>query len=125
MEAAQVEMNCLIESDTYKWVPIVSAAGRKLLPLVWVLTYKFDNGGFFSKFNARICVRGDEQTDSIYDDNYAAILVIKTFRALMGITAALDLAAEQFDVTSAFLNSKLDENVYTKPLDGYQRDGEC
>jgi hypothetical protein len=34
MEAAQVEMNSLMEKDTYKWVLTVSAAGRKLLLLV-------------------------------------------------------------------------------------------
>jgi hypothetical protein len=43
----------------------------------------------------------------------------------MSITAAFDLEAEQFYVTSAFLNSKLDKHVYSKPPDGYQRDGEC
>ncbi len=58
-------------------------------------------------------MRGDLQTNSIYDNNYAAIL------AFMGITAAFDLEAEQFNVTSAFLNSKLDENVYTKLPDSY------
>ncbi len=79
MEAAQVEMNSLMEKDTYKWVPTDSAAGRKLLPFIWVFTYKFNDGGFLSKLKARICVRGDLQTDSIYDDNYAATLAIKTF----------------------------------------------
>ncbi len=106
-------------------MPVSSAAGRKLLPLVRVFTYKYNDSGFLSKLKAQTCVKGDLKTDSLFDDDYAATLAIRTFCALMGITAAFDLEAKQFDVTSAFLNSKLDKKMNTKAPDGYERQGEC
>ncbi len=65
-------------------------------------------------------MRGDLYINSLFDNNYAAILAIMTFYTLKGITAAFDLKAKQFDITSAFLDSKLVKNVYTIVPDGYQ-----
>jgi hypothetical protein len=56
---------------------------------MWVFKYKFDENGYLDKFKARACVRGDLQRS--LDDNYAATLACKVFRALMAIVAVGDL----------------------------------
>jgi len=96
----------------------------QIIPLKWVFTYKFDSDGFLLKYKARLCVRGDLQR-SIYQDNAAATLAAKVFRALMAITAAFGLHAIQLDAVNAFTNSKVDETVYCQCPEGFEQTGQC
>jgi hypothetical protein len=96
----------------------------KILPLIWVFTYKFDTDGFLIKFKARLCVRGDLQ-ELTHQDTYAATLAARTFRILMAITAAFDLEVRQYDAVNAFTNSVLDEVVYCKCPEGFEQAGMC
>ena len=48
--------------------------------------------GYLEKYKARLCIRGDLQ-ESSREDNYAATLAARTFRALMAIAAPYDLEA--------------------------------
>ena len=43
----------------------------------------------------------------------------------MAITAAYDLEAYQFDAVSASTNSKLNEIIYIKCLNGFKEEGRC
>jgi hypothetical protein len=96
----------------------------KVIPLIWVFTYKLDTDGYLIKFKARICVREDLQQWN-NKDTYAATLAARTFRALMAITAAYDLEAFQLDAVNAFTNSYLDETVYCAFPDGFQQADHC
>jgi hypothetical protein len=109
LAAARLEFDALKRKDTFEEVKITEKIHP--IPLKWVFTYKFDTDGFLLKHKARICVRGDLQplTD---EDNYAATLAHKTFRALMAITAAFGYETKQMDAVNAFLNAELDELVY-------------
>jgi len=91
------------------------------LPLKWIFTYKFDKEGYFMKYKACICVRGDLQPLSL-QETYAATLAFRVFQALMALTAAFGLEAEQLDAVNAFLNAALDEEVYCYFLEGYEED---
>jgi hypothetical protein len=57
------------------------------------------------KYKARLVVRGDLQQYSIHNKMYTATLALKTFRALVAITAYFDLNTEQLDVINTFINS--------------------
>ena len=73
--------------------------------------YKFDTDGYFFKFKARICIRGDLQR---LDDQttYAATLAACIFCALIAVTAVFDLETRYLDAVNAFLNSSLDKTIY-------------
>ena len=96
-----------------------------VIPLMWVFTYKFNDNGFLVKYKARLVVRGDLQRYSIHDETYAATLASRTFRALMAMTAYFDLDTEQLDAINAFINSRIDEEVYVRCADGYKERGNC
>jgi len=38
-----------------------AALGPVSLPLIWVLTYKFDTNGYLLKYKARLIAKGDLQ----------------------------------------------------------------
>ena len=59
----------------------------------------------------------------IYNNTYATILILRTFRSLMAIVAAHDLETMQFDAVNAFTNSDLDKTVYIKFLDRFSTAG--
>jgi hypothetical protein len=108
----------LANKETFKWVKKKAITATPLL-LLWIFKYKFDTDGFLTKFKARLCVRGDLQ--STEQDTYAATLAARTFRALMAIAAAFDLEIRQYDVVNAFVNSRLDEQIFCVSLEGYER----
>jgi hypothetical protein len=121
-QAAKLEYDALRSKNTFEIVR--KPPDVKPLPLKWVFHYKFDQKGYLTKYKARICVRGDRQPVSI-QETYAATLAFRVFRALMALTAAFGLMAEQLDTVNAFLNAKLDELVYCYFPEGFEGDFDC
>jgi transposase InsO family protein len=117
-KAADEEIQGLEKRETFKWIS-KEPTQSTLLPLLWVFKYKFDTDGYLTKFKARLCVRGDLQ--STEQDTYAATLAARTFRALMAIAAAFDLEIQQYDAVNAFVNSKLNEDIYCYSPEGFER----
>lgn len=118
MEAMDEALKKNEHQEVWRRVPILNArkAGKQVIPLTWVYTYKFDEKGNLIKFKARICVRGDLQ--HTYQDTYAATLAFKILRFLLAIICAFDLEMRQFDVVNAFPHAPLDEEVYCSPPEG-------
>jgi Reverse transcriptase (RNA-dependent DNA polymerase) len=121
-KAAQKEIQDLEKRGTFKYVPIDSATTMRL-PLKWVFKNKYDSDGYLEKFKARICVRGDLQKTE--EDTYAATLAARTFRALLAIAAAFDLEVNHYDAINAFVNADVDEEIYCRAPDGFERSGLC
>ena len=99
---------------------------EKPLPLKWVFTYKFDERGHLIKYKARIYVHKDLQ-EACDESTYAATLVAKSFRTLYAVAARFNLEVKQFDVTAAFLNTRMDKStgkrVYCRLPDGFEELG--
>ena len=57
------------------------------------------------------------------ESNYTAILAGRSFRMLIAIAARFDLELLQYDAVNAFVNAKLEEDVFMKMPPGYRRNG--
>jgi hypothetical protein len=68
-------------------------------------------------------VRGDQQQKSGTDETYAATLAGKSFRTLLAIAARFDLELLQYDAVNAFVNAKLQSNVFMKLPPGFRKGG--
>ena len=119
--AAGREIKELEKRGTYEYKSVEDTKNKTPLPLLWVFKYKFDTDGYLSKFKARLCVRGDLQTTE--QDTYAATLAAKTFRALMALASAFNLEIQQYDAVNAFVNAKVDEEIYCYCPEGFRRPG--
>lgn len=95
---------------------------HRVLDCKWVYVYKFDKHGRFLKVKARLVVRGDQQTKTLDMDTYAATLAGRSFRTIMALAARFDLELLQYDAVNAFVNAKLDEDIYMKMPPGYRKD---
>lgn len=118
--AAQVEVRQLEAKGTF--VTVDRPKDKQVLPLKWVFTHKLDTAGYLMRFKARVCVRGDLQMDS-GDDLYAATGAYRTFRILIALAAAFNLICHSVDVTNAFLNAILDQEVYVECPPGFKVPG--
>ncbi|KAI1829116.1 hypothetical protein DTO027I6_9863 [Penicillium roqueforti] len=124
MAAAEFEIDTLRRKETFSQVPIPNTRTTQILPLKWVFAYKFDADGVLNKFKARICVRGDLQWMTP-EEKRAATLAVKTARAVFALVAAFDLDMKQRDVVNAFLNSILQDEIYTRCPPGFEVSGRC
>lgn len=101
----------------------VRARGKHIFDCMWVYVYKFDKHGRFQKCKARLVVRGDQQSKSIHEETYAATLAGRSFRTLMAIAARFDLEMIQYDAVNAFVNAKLEKDVFMRMPPGYRKFG--
>ncbi|KAH9421345.1 hypothetical protein DERP_015442 [Dermatophagoides pteronyssinus] len=65
---------------------------------------------------ARLVVRGFEQYGS--NNNYAPTLNISSLKTFLTLALSRKMMIKQCDVSAAFLNSKLDTEIYVTPPDG-------
>ncbi|KAJ6094488.1 hypothetical protein N7467_002001 [Penicillium canescens] len=124
LAAMRREIDSLTEKETYKVVDRPKDRGKQVLPLLWVFSYKLDQDGFLVKFKARICVRGDLETITS-EEKRAATLAARTARMIFALVAAFDLNLRQRDAVTAFLNSRLEKEVYTRMPEGFGMQGKC
>ena len=117
-EAILLEFNNLQDRQTFREVD--RPAGKQVIPVRWVFTYKFDSDGYLLKYKARLVVRGDLQIRT-FEDTRAATLAARVFRLLMAIMAVFDLDAEHLDALNAFINSLIDEEAYVQYPPGVHR----
>ena len=120
----------IIANQTSNEIPLSEVPpGRKLLPLRWVFKRKTRKDGTLEKYKARVVVKGFKQIEGEdYFDVYAPTLKYASFRALMAVTAHLDLDLYHWDVETAFLYSKLKEKIYTEIPEGFRNknnEGKC
>ncbi|OQE49847.1 hypothetical protein PENNAL_c0534G08755 [Penicillium nalgiovense] len=124
LAAAGLEIESLRMRGTFTTGRRPQDRSIQVLPLTWVFTYKFDSNGFLQKLKARICVRGDLQAINS-EEKRAATLAARTARSIFALVASFDLETMQLDAVNAFLNSNLDEEVYTQMPEGFTDRESC
>ena len=108
--ALQAEIDQLRKYGTFRVVPV--PPGVRPTPCKWVLTTKRDADGNMQKRKARLVFRGDLQHADEYDDTFAPTGTLDAVRLFFALVCALDLDWLQLDVSGAFLNGNLKQNVY-------------
>ncbi|KAJ2938391.1 hypothetical protein O0L34_g13315 [Tuta absoluta] len=117
-KAMENEINSLKELNV--WTPCSLPKGRKALPCKWVLRIKRNPDGSIDKYKARLVVKGFRQRKGIdYDQTFSPVARMATIRALLSVSAQEKLHLIQFDVCTAFLNGKLQEEIYVQQPEGY------
>ena len=58
-----------------------------------------------------------------YDKMFSPVVRFSLIRALLALAVQNDMLIHQMDVVTAFLNGKLDEEIYMQQLDGYINPG--
>jgi len=94
--------------------------GRKPVKCKWVLKVKeLQDGG--PKYKARLVAKGFSQKEGIdYKETYAPVIKYKSLRTLLAVANERDMEIHQMDVTTAFLNGDLEEEIFMQPPEGQE-----
>nr|GEU52545.1 zinc finger, CCHC-type [Tanacetum cinerariifolium] len=92
--------------------------GCKPLGFKWIFKRKLKVEGNVETFKARLVIQGFKQKSGIeYFDTYSPVARISTIRLLIAMASIHNLIIHQMDVKTAFLDGKLEEEVYmNQPL---------
>ena len=94
--------------------------GRKAVGTKWVFKRKYDVDGNIEKYKARLVAQEYNQRYGIdYDETFCPVVKFESVRALIALAANKKLHLHQLDVTTAFLNGELKEEIYMKQPDGF------
>ena len=71
-------------------------------------------------YKARLVIKGYKQKEGLdYFDTYSPVTRINFIRMVLAIAALWNLEVHQIDVTTAFLNGGLDEEIYMEKPEGF------
>lgn len=102
------------------WTLMELSTGRKPVACKWVYRLKRNETGQIVKYKARLVAKGYSQIPGIdFMETYAPTIRLETFRFLIALAARHNLKIHGMDVVAAYLNGKLNEDVYMDQPPGF------
>jgi hypothetical protein len=123
LEACEEEYLSLLKNKTWNLVQL--PAGKRALYSKWVFKVKRLSDMSVERFKARLTAGGDRQTKGLdYDEVFAPVVRKESIRLLLALSASLSMKIHQMDVKTAFLNGKLNMEVYMRQPEGFIVNGQ-
>ena len=116
--ALESEYTSLLKNETWSLVPRpedTNVVGNR-----WIFKVKRKADGNIDRFKARLVAQGFTQTHGVdYGEVFSPVARLAAIRSLLALANAYDLEIHQMDVNTAFLNGKLDYDVYMEQPEGF------
>lgn len=120
--AMEAEMKSLRENDVWDLVKL--PPDRKTVGCKWVYKKKTGADGSVERFKARLVAQGyTQQYGMDYDETFCPVARLESLRVLIALSVQHGLKLHQVDVTTAFLNGTLEEEVLMKQPEGFEIKG--
>lgn len=117
--AMQKEYDSMLKNGT--WELVDRPRDKNVVGCKWVFKTKLNEDNKVSEFKARLVAKGyTQEQGNDYDEVFAPVVRSPTIRMFLNVTARRNLQIRQFDIKTAFLNGKLDEEIYMKQPEGFQ-----
>lgn len=118
--AIEEELASLAKNNT--WTLVEQPTGRKLIDNKWVFKVKRNSDGEVERYKARLVARGFSQRPGFdFSETYSPVAKMSTLRILLALANQEGWHVHQMDVTCAFLNGVLDEDIYMRQPAGFER----
>ena len=118
-EAIEKELNALLKAET--WIKVTEMPHHlKALTSRWVFKFKPATKIEPARYKARLVAHGYKQRKGVdFNETYAAVARMASFRTLVSIAAAHNLEMTQIDIGNAFLHGRLQEDVCPSAPPGF------
>jgi transposase InsO family protein len=117
LKAVNEELESLEKNSTWKLV--VRPRNIKPITSKWVFKLKKNADGVPERYKARLVARGFLQKAGIdYQETYAPVAKLATIRTVIAVANQHKMHIHQMDVKTAFLNGKLEEDVFMEIPEG-------
>src|SRR5258706_1334645 len=122
-DAIRREMDSLTHTNTFvkaNQVPsLFTPIGSK-----FVFSLKRDVSGKVIWYKARLVAQGFSQREGInYTNTFTPVVRLTSIRIALAIATNLDLKMDHLDVETAFLNGKINEEIYMRAPKGFEKLG--
>ncbi|KAI3697733.1 hypothetical protein L6452_30830 [Arctium lappa] len=113
VSAMQEELTEFSRNKVWNLVPRPS--DKTVIGTKWVFRNKLDEHGTVTRNKARLVAQGYRQEEGIdYDETFAPVSRLEAIRLFLAYAVYKDFIVYQMNVKSAFLNGKLNEEVYVE-----------
>jgi hypothetical protein len=100
-------------TDKGTWEITMRPKSRNIIKCKWVYKIKRGAGNQVMKFKSRIVAKGFSQVPNIdFKGTFAPVIKQVTLRTIFAIATAQDLDIHHSDVSTAYLNASLEEDIY-------------
>jgi len=112
LEAVNHELENIKSMNVYKVIQRVPESAN-IISSKWIFKYKRDSNENIVKWKAKLLARGFTQIYGIdYKDTFSPTLKHDFIRIITAIAIQKNFIIKQIDINSAFLDVKLNENIY-------------
>ena len=110
-------------SKNHTWDLVTLPLAKSVVGYKWIYKIKTRSNGSIKRYKTRLVAKGFTQEYGIdYEETFAPVARISSFRALLAIAVASKWDLFQMDVKNDFLNGDLSEEVYMQPPPGFSVD---
>lgn len=101
------------------WELVTKPPNTKLITSRWIFRKKKGETEGSVRFKARLVAKGYLQVSGVdFKDTFSPVIKLKSIRVLLAIAAERNLATHQMDITAAYLNGVLEEDIYMAQPEG-------
>ena len=117
------EYNSIMKNDVWEIVPRLTR--KSVVMSRWLYKINHAADGSIEKYKAISVARGFTQKEGIdYDETFAHVARYITIRTIISLAVVFEWKLHQMDVKIAFLNGKIDEEVYIEQPEGFVTHGD-
>ncbi|CAI7894873.1 unnamed protein product [Closterium sp. NIES-53] len=117
-KAMDSELKSIEENGTWELVELPE--GRKEITSKWLFKIKSDADGNIERYKSRLKAKGYQQKEKVdYKELFAPVVKPTTLRTLLAGAAIKGWVVKQMDVTTAFLNGILKEEIFMVQPEGF------
>lgn len=118
LRSMKAEYGGLMSNGT--WQLVVLPSNRRAIKSKWVFNFKRNQHGEVERYKSRLVAKGCSQKFGIdYRETFSPVVRYSSIRLILALAAELNLFIHQLDVTSAYLNGVLQEEVYMQQSEGF------
>ncbi|KAJ9558089.1 hypothetical protein OSB04_012703 [Centaurea solstitialis] len=118
VSAMQEELAEFIRNNV--WLLVPRPRKRTIIGSKWIFRNKLDEIGTIIRNKARLVAQGYRQEEGIdYDETFAPVARLEAIRLFLAFAAHMNFKVYQMDIKNAFLNGKLNEEVYLAQPPGF------